>query len=285
MVNNNCASNFCQAFGFQDGYCTKACTAQADCASVGGVCGRNPSGGNVCLKSCPAAGQAPGGCRAGYVCEKFQSSLDGSPVCFPACANANTCAGGALVCDSRGFCCGPNGSACCNNSTCDPGGTCDPATRHCKVLPATNRPAGEACTTNGNCAGNICVPELANSPPACQQPCFANGYCTQDCTSAACPAGSSCSSYTFPGAKRCASNCSWDGGQGDCRSSYVCDRYTVIGSTQATCYKKCTHDAGCSATSACDSNGFCCGSPGFRCCLSGAKCPNGGLCNILDYCQ
>lgn len=284
VVNSNCSTNFCQAFGFQDGYCTKTCTTNGDCPA-GGACGRNPAGGgNICLKSCSAAGQAPGTCRAGYVCEKFQSSTDGSPVCFPACASANSCVGGPVTCDGRGFCCGSNGAACCNNATCAGGATCDAAAKYCKALPATNRPAGESCTTAGQCAGNICVPELV-SAPSCVQACWAGGYCTQDCTSTACPSGSSCSLYTFANnVKRCVANCQWDGGQGDCRDSYICDRYTVVGSSQATCFKRCNVNSSCQPGTTCQPNGFCCGAVGFRCCAA-ATCPGGGTCNALDYCQ
>lgn len=283
VVAANCASNFCQAFGFQDGYCSKSCTGNGDCP-LGSVCGRNPGGGNLCLKSCAAAGTAPGGCRTGYVCEKFQSALDGSPVCFPACQSAASCIGGVLVCDGRGFCCGVNGAACCNATTCDPGNTCNTTTKHCQSLPATNRPAGEQCTGNAQCAGNQCVVE-SNVAPTCSPNCFSGGYCTQDCASSACPSGSSCSPYTFFGTgKWCVQNCAWDGGQGDCRPNYVCDRMLVAASTQSTCYKRCYADAGCAVNTACD-NGFCCGKPAFRCCSGAVKCPGGGTCNALDYCQ
>lgn len=280
FVGANCATNFCQAFGFMDGYCTKTCMTNGDCPG-GSVCGRNPGGGNVCLKSCGTAGTTAG-CRTGYVCEKFQSSLDGSPVCFPACTNPASCTG-ALNCDTRGFCCGVAGSACCAGFACDPGNSCNTATGYCQTLPVSNRPNGEACTSNPQCAGNICQPEV-NMAPNCAPNCFAGGFCTQDCTTATCAAGSSCSPYTLQGVKRCAPHCTWDGGRGDCRQDYVCDRMLVAG-TQATCFKKCFADAGCNASTKCDSNGFCCGAPFYRCCSGAVKCPNGGTCNALDYCQ
>lgn len=287
VVNNNCTSNYCQAIGFQDGYCTVTCISQADCPS-GSKCSRNPGGGggNVCLNSCPTAGVAPGGCRTGYVCEKFQSSMDGTPVCFPKCSSANNCVGGPLVCDGRGFCCGVNGAACCDNSTCDSPNTCDPATKHCKSLPPTGRAPGEPCTMPGNCAGNTCVAELSNTT-TCAPVCFSGGYCTQNCDAGVCPSGSSCSPYTFSTTgKWCVSDCVWDGGQGDCRTNYVCDRYLLAGtSTQSTCFKKCFADAGCATNTACD-NGFCCGKPYYRCCSGAVKCPGGGSgCNALNYCD
>jgi hypothetical protein len=136
-------------------------------------------------------------------------------------------------------------------------------------------PTGSPCTTSTlHCAGNASVTA-----------CFVNwssGYCTQTCSSASCQPGSSCSPYVINGSSYCLQNCTWNGGQGDCRSDYVCDRYLVNGTDQATCIARCPTFA-CAANTTCDSNGFCCGKPYYRCCSSGAACPGGGTCQS-GYC-
>ena len=289
VVNGDCLTNNCQAFGFPGGICTKACTTQADCP-VASECSRNPAGGgNICLPDCTAPGTAPANCRTGYVCEKFQASINNLPVCFPGCASALSCVGGPVTCDGRGFCCGSAGAACCNNSACDTGFTCDAATHYCKTIAATGRATGEACTADTNCAGNLCILEIASSPPLCTVSCFTAGYCSAACTTLAtgCPEGGICTAYTVAaGGKRCASTCTWDGGQGDCRANYVCDRYVVglTGNTAPTCFKKCFADSECTPGAPSCQNGFCCGNAGYRCCPGATKCAGGGTCNALDYC-
>lgn len=280
-----CATGLCQIVAFPDGYCTKSCAQNGDCPS-GSVCGVSPADSTgqtkVCLKSCSPAGSA-GGCRTGYVCEKKGTSLDGTAVCFPRCTSPTQC-GTATRCDSRGFCCGASGYACCEGNSCDSGLSCG-AGGYCQSSTpdaGAPRPVGDPCTATLACAGGICFTEQPAGSSGCSQGCWSGGYCSQDCGSAGCPSGSSCSPYFSGGVSRCLKNCSWDGGQGDCRSGYVCDRGMIPSSSQAICLYRCNANSDC-PTNVCQS-GFCCGNVGYRCC-SGNQCPLGGTCGANGYCQ
>jgi hypothetical protein len=110
------------------------------------------------------------------------------------------------------------------------------------------------------------------------------GYCTNLCNASSCPAGSSCArdSGGFPtGNIYCLKNCAWDGGRGDCRPGYICERYLVDGNDTATCTLPCP-TLSCATNTTCQ-NGFCCGKRYFRCCAGGA-CPGGGTCQANGYC-
>jgi hypothetical protein len=323
---SDCREGLCQIIGFQNGYCTKGCTSSTQCIA-GSQCGRNPSGvgpAKLCLKTCTQPNQSPGGCRAEYVCDK-NADTSQVPVCFPKCTS-NTMCGTAPTCDSRGFCCGDNNFACCENATCVGMNVCTAGTCKTTVCGGVGQACcnGTTCTSAANvcsnalcvgcgglgqpcCASNTCTAGTCTSG-TCQNaalkavglPCaapaecagntcfsggtFSSGYCTQDCTSASCGTGTSCSPYVSADAKKyCLKNCQWDGGQGDCRTSYVCDRNLIPGNSQATCVGKCTNaTTDCPAGIQCQ-NGFCCGKIGFKCC-AGNSCST-GTCGTLGYCQ
>ncbi len=319
-LDRECIDGACLVLGFNAGYCTKACTTSTDCVA-GSQCGTNPSGvgpNKICLKQCSAPNTSPGGCRASYVCEPH-AGTSGVPVCFPKCTSNTTC-GTAPTCDSRGFCCGATGFACCEGTTCQSGSTC--TSGNCVAGGAgggggaaagggggaaagggggaaagggggaaagggggtatgggggtTVGAVGAPCTNFvTQCTGNVCFTQQGTR--------WAGGYCSQtqpdNCASPNCPPGSSCSPYLAGNATSyCLKNCAWDGGQGDCRTAYVCDRYMVPGNNAATCNPACTTGSECGMGGIC-SNGFCCGKPFFRCCGSGAPCPGGGACN------
>jgi hypothetical protein len=80
----------------------------------------------------------------------------------------------------------------------------------------------------------------------------------------------------------CLKNCTYNGGQGDCRTGYVCDRNLIPNSAQHTCVSACTSAADCGGTLGCW-NGFCCGAVGYRCC-NGTTCQGGATCSN-GYCQ
>lgn len=328
QVNTECLDGLCQVFGFPNGYCTRACTTSGDCLA-GTQCGRNPSGSpaKVCLKQCSSPGQAPGGCRTSYVCEKNADTAS-VPVCYPGCTS-NTMCGTAPTCDGRGFCCGNSGAACCGGTMCEAGNQC--TNGYCQSSACGN--SGQACCTSGAqcvtgyaCVSNTCTACGALNQPCCAgntcnsgtcqagtcqtatlkpiaDPCSAGtectggtcitasgaywsgGYCTQDCSSTACPSGTSgCSQgLVISGSSLCFKFCQWDGGAGGCRSGYVCDKGVITGTpNQGACISACTGTQDCPGSLPCQ-GGFCCGARGFRCC-AGNTCPSGGSCSA-GYCQ
>ena len=142
---------------------------------------------------------------------------------------------------------------------------------------------GDPCTSDGACgAGRVCF--LAGTCRAGSSTvCWPQGYCSKVCTSTAnCDPNSSCSPYVVAGSSRCLENCVFDGGVGDCRPGYVCDRGQIAASTQATCIFACAVQADCPVSTQCQS-GFCCGKTGYKCC-AGNTCAGGGTC-ANGYCQ
>jgi hypothetical protein len=138
-------------------------------------------------------------------------------------------------------------------------------------------PVGSPCVNwTTDCDGNACFTESGNSQ-------WVGGYCTDpDCTATSCGAGNSCSPYVVSGTSYCLKNCTWDGGRGDCRTGYVCDRYLVQGSDQATCIAACSSNAQC-GTGRC-SNGFCCGNRYYRTCATSPACNSGQGTATNGYC-
>jgi len=117
------------------------------------------------------------------------------------------------------------------------------------LAPIDDTPAlvvGSACTSNSDCPdGGRCVTS------------YPGGYCTRDCNTVACPAGSKC--YTVDansGAKVCIQSCSGPNqGQSNCRASYVCYDDEAGG---GECLPNCTILNICSGTSfSCAGNGYC----------------------------
>ncbi len=73
---------------------------------------------------------------------------------------------------------------------------------------------GLACSNNAQCdPGLICAKSFGVGLGTITIP---GGYCTLDCSKAACPAGSFCTTFSF--GKYCASSCPPD----PCRTGYVC---------------------------------------------------------------
>lgn len=315
-LNRECIDGSCLVLGFNGGYCTRSCSTSVDCVA-GSQCGVNPSGvgpARVCLKQCSSPGQSPGGCRTSYVCESH-AGTSGVPVCFPGCTSSTMC-GLAPTCDSRGFCCGVAGFVCCENSTCQTGNTC--SNGNCVAGgsgggggtatgggggtatgggggTATGgggggTPTGGGTGTGGgtavrggvgspctnwvyDCTGNACFTQAASAQ-------WVGGYCTEaNCTANSCPAGSSC--WVTGSTNYCLKTCTWDGGQGDCRAGYVCDRY-ITGSTTATCTAACSNASQCGGSLGC-SNGFCCGGNRYRCCAGNVCNAGAGTCTN-GYC-
>jgi serine protease len=117
------------------------------------------------------------------------------------------------------------------------------------LAPIDDTPAlvvGSACTTNSDCPdGGRCVTS------------YPGGYCTRDCNTVSCPAGSKC--YTVDstsGAKVCIQSCTGpDQGQSNCRASYVCYDDEAGG---GECLPNCTILNICAGTNfTCAGNGYC----------------------------
>ncbi|HVG63974.1 MAG TPA: S8 family serine peptidase [Hyalangium sp.] len=117
------------------------------------------------------------------------------------------------------------------------------------LAPIDDTPAlvvGSACTSNADCPdGGRCVTS------------YPGGYCTRDCNTVACPAGSKC--YTVDsnsGAKVCIQSCSGPNqGQSNCRASYVCYDDLAGG---GECLPNCTILNICAGTSfTCGGSGYC----------------------------
>jgi hypothetical protein len=290
-----CQFNFCAKTRFPAGYCSRTCASNQDCP-LGSTCSLDPGDttglSRVCLAACTSAGTAPGDCRAGYVCDKKGTSLDGTPVCTSGCAGPADCRGGS-ACDGRGFCCGLEGYACCEGSTCAANHTC--LGGYCKANPpppppdgGALKPNGSACTAGSECLNGLCSKQAPAGTEACPAAaCWPLGYCTQQCNGGGCDPSSSCSPYFPPTGlvSLCLKNCSFDGGQGDCRPSYICDRFWIPSSTQATCVYGCLTHQDCPAQTQCNpASHFCCGKTSYACC-PGASCPFGGTCGTLGYCE
>jgi serine protease len=105
---------------------------------------------------------------------------------------------------------------------------------------------GSACTSNTDCPdGGRCVLS------------YPGGYCTRDCDTQACPAGSKCYVVdSASGSKACIQSCSGPNqGQSTCRSSYVCYDDEAGG---GQCLPNCTVLNICANTGfTCRANGYC----------------------------
>jgi hypothetical protein len=100
---------------WSNGYCSQACQSDGTGCAAGSSCA--DFGSYLCLDDCTWDGAA-GGCRAGYVCDRFWTVGPGSATtssCVNACASDADSATGQCW---NGFSCGAELYRCC-------GGTCD----------------------------------------------------------------------------------------------------------------------------------------------------------------
>ncbi|WP_426757075.1 S8 family peptidase [Myxococcus sp. Y35] len=117
------------------------------------------------------------------------------------------------------------------------------------LAPIDDDPAlvvGSACGSDADCPGGVCVTG------------YPGGYCSMNCTQAACPAGSRCYIVdSSTGTKACLATCTREvgTGQGDCRADYVCySDSTGSGACQPNCW---TSGLSCGLGSTCLPSGFC----------------------------
>lgn len=314
---NLCSANVCTACGglsqaccagstCTTGTCTNGtCQTAASCGNAGQACCTSGAAcvtGSVCQAgTCAACGGLNQPCCGGSTCTT--GTCTGGTCQAPACGNAGqacctsgTACLGSTVCQA-GTCtaCGGSGQACCAGNTCTEGtcqsGTCQAASA-CGAVAQACCTSGTACTAGAVCyagycralTGGACTTSIYCDGDACltqQGTRWLGGYCSARCTTT-CAAGSSCSPYLGLSQAYCLKHCTWDGGQGDCRTGYVCDRYMIPNTDQATCISACSSNAECGTNGQC-SNGFCCGKPFFRCCAGATPCPGGGSCSN-GYC-
>ncbi len=229
--------------GWDNGYCTRACAADADCG-VPNHCGSD----GFCWKSCVDSTE----CRTGYMC--FDDDGDGLNECAPAatgtgavgaaCTRFGDCSGGAAGwCATEasqfrgGFC----SRDCASNADCPAGSHCyagQACVPNC-VTAATCRgngydcydadgdtslecfrfangagTVGASCTGLWNCAGG--------QWGWCKLPSdgYNGGYCTAFCGGgqSVCPSGSSC--WSGAAESICLDQCQ---NVNQCRAGYVCD--------------------------------------------------------------
>ena len=126
--NNACFTQ--QGTQWSGGYCTSnGCTASS--CPTGSSCSpylaTAPDGGvlRFCLKDCQWDAGA-GGCRTGYVCDRYliagPPSPNPAPTCISSCVTGADCQGTGRC--SNGFCCGQRFYRCCATGTACAAGTC-----------------------------------------------------------------------------------------------------------------------------------------------------------------
>ena len=154
------------------------------------------------------------------------------------CCQNGTCQPGTSV-----NACGTGGAAC---TTCSSGGSCTLGACQNVVVPQV----GDKCVANADCgAAGLCAADVPGG-----------GYCTQDCTTTACPSGASCVALSAT-QKLCLRACQ---GTSGCRTEQLCQ--------SNLCLPKCTADSDC-ASSNCDvSSGLCGASRVGRTCSADADC-------------
>jgi hypothetical protein len=311
------------------GLCLPSCTGPGLVPSTcraGYVCDRQPlgtdGGTGVCYPQCPdisVCGQAPAcdgrgfcsgtvgwACTNGAVCGVNQQCLSGyctSVSCGslgqPCCQGMpgvppNVCGSGFVCRTGNCAACGTAGQPCCLNNVCNGMTVCQssgPMMGTCQQ-PIAVAGIGQPCMVNAGCASGTCLQQTPGG-------LFQMGYCTQPCgAGGTCPGGSFCSLFAGTMTGQCFGGCTYDGGQGNCRNGYVCDRGAVPGNfVQAICVPRCQRNADCEdglcnlLTGERTAPGFCCGSRGLSCC-PGLPCPNGGLCGAIpdplgggSYCE
>lgn len=194
---------------YQDGYCSKRCTAQADCGS-GNYCAywMGPVGEleNICYKGCDP--NVTGACRTGYDCTDISLSSTVRNSCFPTAAAAFDAGPGND---------GPAGGPCVDDTACGPA-------PYFNCIPEATD-AGPTGFTGGSCSGDcsmtlsdtwcgdagICLPYVVAQD---SRGSLVSWLCGQSCT----PGGAN---------------------NGGCRTNYVCEEFGQAGSGFGSCTPDC----------------------------------------------
>jgi hypothetical protein len=258
-----------------------ACAGDGECRS--GFCRRPSAAAGVC-----DPGGAPGAactvardCRLSLMCNPDKRCepprAHGAP-----CTADDQCA--ARRCDTASQLCGlPDGVACRLASECR-GGYCNDTTRLC----ATRKPAGQACTSPGECLSGDCRNRLCFDRCGSDRPCPAGQVCdfgTQQCRAlgadgAGCQDDEQCTSGWCNSADRCATK----PGLGDA-CTRPADCYPLGYCNGGRCTKRIAPGGACQAPDACQEPFLC---RNGRCEIINLACAParaGAMCAYLRICE
>ncbi len=252
---SSCAAGLCQS-GCGPTNCSGCCDAFGSCVSgtTNSNCG---SSGNLCA-TCGGTSRCDGlrcvtpptcgNCGVGQCC------LPGVPQGTCVDVSPTRCArNGGLSSEECRVCSGPE--------------TCGGGSEKGFCVRPGSRPLGSSCTWDGDCA-----PGASGRPTCLTGPAWGTGYCSDDCTSATCPAPGVCSTYQSQSV--CLKGCSTAGTT--CTNlDTVCD---VLDGGALGCVPKCTASTAnvqC-ASARCHADGRCCGLSGNACCDTGSPCSGAG---------
>ncbi|MBL8922040.1 MAG: hypothetical protein JNJ54_24535 [Myxococcaceae bacterium] len=231
--------------------CPGCCTGAGQCVSgfSDEACGR---GGSVC-GACPESLQ----CNSAGVCEV--RSCDG-------CRPGQCCLGGQCVDTSTQRCAvvGLPNAAC---RECGPGEACGDGTELGFCVRPGQRPLGDACVWDGDCAAGT------SGRPACLTGLsWPQGYCSERCDAGSCGPGAVCQQRLTGDV--CLKGCA-TAGLGCSSPQTVCD---VVDAGLTGCVPKCTASTASllCASGRCHSDGRCCGVSGRPCCDTGLACASLG---------
>lgn len=229
--------------------CSSACVDTQTSTAHCGMCGRSCNGGQTCV-----AGMCMGGGTSS------SSSSGGSGGCTNTCmyANDGACDDGGpgaefAVCALGTDCtdCGPRSGGTSSSSS---GGM------------ATNRPLGDPCTADSQCAGGFCIRESNNGWPG--------GYCSKPCTVFGNECGEEGTCREELQNPVCFKKCGFGS---DCREpDYTCeDQYRPFGGFSRQCFPAATGTG--AVGDACTGYQDCGGGRYGDCLVAGAGFP-GGYC-------
>jgi hypothetical protein len=211
------------------------CTLSSDCKSAlctpeqATAAGTTWTGG-YCTQACTTS--TP--CGAGAGCLTY---ADGSSYCAASCGADSECRAG-YVCSSAAKVCLPD---CRQGWSCGESLVCDGGTGNCvgKMLAV-----GQGCSLDVDCASGLCTPAQSTASGSV----WNGGYCTQACSTSACPASAVCITYE-DASSYCAASCS---GAAPCRTGYVC------AAGVGACLPDCRQGFGCGTALTCSaSTGAC----------------------------
>lgn len=284
--NAECVTSEITVCADDDGCCPDGCTQNED-NDCDAICGNDVVElGEVCDGNCPATCNDGNACTADsssgsqntcdFVCrnDTVNACTNGDGCCPANCdwTNDNDCPCTPQTCGQQGLQCGQATDGCGNPLNCGgcPGGQACNGNNQC-VNVNLNRAIGEPCSTDGDCASQLCATQADD---------WRNGYCTQGCSDASpCPVGSHCGVKDAFGFGLCLDTCV-DNSQ--CRADgYLCFDY------ENDMAKEC-FPAGTGALptgSPCTGSWQCAGGIDGFC---ARNFPNGGMCTescgVLNFC-
>lgn len=263
----------CQACGpasCVDGVCRTSCNSSncAGCCDERGNC----QPGNT-QSNCGTSGNACATCVGAWRCDGLRCAAP------PTCANCTAgqcCLEGACVNLNATRCARKGGSPNEDCRVCGGPETCGGGSEQGFCVRPGNRPLGSSCTWDGDCAAG------ASGRPTCLTGlAWGTGYCSDECTSATCPAPDVCSSYQSQTV--CLKGCSVAGST--CANpDTICD---VLDGGALGCVPKCTASTAnlqCES-GRCHADGRCCGRSGNVCCDTGSPCSGPGRDGGVSACR